>query len=98
MAWAAPVPFGAACLALLLLLSPPALAQQAGAAAGPAAGPAPAPAAAAAAVDGAAPPTPAEAAQQEAALLAFKSSLDNGAEALPSWLPGTDVCAWTGIR
>lgn len=97
MAWAAPLPFGAACLALLLLLAPQALAQQAGAAAGPAAGPAPTPAAAAA-VDGAAPPTPAEAAQQEAALLAFKSSLDNGAEALPSWLPGTDVCAWTGIR
>lgn len=86
------------CIAAWLLLlalaagAPHGLAQQQPAA-GPAAGPTPA-----AASDGVVPPTPEEAAQQEAALLAFKTSLDNGATALPNWLPGTDVCAWTGIK
>lgn len=35
--------------------------------------------------------------EDEALLLAFKDSLDNGGELLASWQPGTDVCAWTGV-
>lgn len=51
----------------------------------------------------AAAPAPAQAAgaggsQEDAALLlAFKDSLENGAEVLNDWQPGSDPCAWTGI-
>lgn len=74
---------------LLLLLAPHALAQQpAQAQEAGAAAPAPAPAQG---------PVAAEEAQQEAALLAFKASLDNGDEKLTNWIQGTDYCAWMGI-
>lgn len=29
-------------------------------------------------------------------LLAFKATIDNGAEVLKSWVAGTDHCAWDG--
>lgn len=42
-------------------------------------------------------PTSEETASETNLLLALKDSFTNGQERLPSWVNGTDVCAWQGV-
>lgn len=42
-------------------------------------------------------PAPGDSVSETDLLLAFKDSFTNGEELLPSWVNGTDVCAWQGV-